>query len=166
MLLGLAIGTFTTVGTGYGFTAIWVSLVGLSIGFTLPPMNGLALAVLPVESSGSGSALIQAMRQVGGTIGVAILGTVLNSAYRGRLDVTGLPPEVAHAARDSASGAVAVGSPALARSAREAFVHGMSITLWVCCGIALAGLVLGLAFLPRRTGVPAPDPEEVATIGA
>jgi len=166
MLIGLAIGAFTSVVDGYGFTAIWVGVVGLSIGFTLPPMNGLALAALSIERSGSGSALIQAMRQVGGTIGVAILGTVLNSAYRDRLDVTGLPPAVAHAARDSASGAVAIGSPALVRSAREAFVHGMGITLWVCSGIALAGLVLALAFLPRRSGVAAPEPEKVATIGA
>ena len=106
------------------------------------------------------------MRQVGGTIGVAILGTVLNSAYRDRLDVTGLPPEVAHTARDSASGAVAIGSPGLVQSAREAFVHGMSITLWVCSGIAVVALVLALAFLPRRTSIADTEPSEVATIGA
>ena len=169
MLAGLALGTFTGVGTGYGYTAIWVSLVGLSIGFTLPPVMDLALGALTVERSGSGSGLIQALRQVGGTIGVAILGTVLNSAYRDRLDVTGLPPAVADAARDSASGAVAIAaqtnSPTLAASAREAFVHGMNATLWTCCAVAALGLVLTIAFLPRRTGVAAPEPAEVATIG-
>lgn len=166
MLLGLAIGAFTGVGNGYGFTAVWVSLVGLSIGFTLPPMNGLALAALPIEQSGSGSALIQASRQVGGTLGVAILGTVLNAAYRNHLDVGGLPPAVADAARESASAAVAIGSPALTRSAREAFVHGMDITLWVCSGLALVGIVLALAFLPRRSSPAEPEQQEVATIGA
>ena len=55
--------------------------------------------------------------------------------------------------------------PALAESARSAFVHGMSATLWTCCAIAALGLVLALAFLPRRTGVAEPEPEEVATIG-
>lgn len=165
MLAGLVVGAFTSVGDSYWFTAIWVSVVGLSIGFTLPPMNGLALAALTVEGSGSGSALIQAMRQVGGTIGVAIMGTVLSSAYRDRLDVTGLPPAVADTARDSASSAVAIGSPALVRSAREAFVHGLGLTLWVCSGIAVAALALALAFLPRRTGITDPKPEEVATIG-
>jgi MFS transporter, DHA2 family, multidrug resistance protein len=70
------------------------------------------------------------------------------------------------AARDGASAAVAIGSPALVRSAREAFVHGMGLTLWVCSGIALVAIALALAFLPRRTGVPDPKPEEVATIGA
>lgn len=151
MLVGLALGAFTKVGDGYGFTAIWVSLVGVSIGFTLPPMNGLALAALPLDRSGSGSALIQASRQVGGTLGVAILGTVLNAAYRNHLDVAGLPPAAAQSARDSASAAVAIGSPELTRSARAAFVDGMDVTLWACSGLAVVSIVLALAFLPRRT---------------
>ncbi|TDO45160.1 EmrB/QacA subfamily drug resistance transporter [Kribbella sp. VKM Ac-2571] len=163
MLVGLAIGAFTKVGDGYGFTAIWVSLVGVSIGFTLPPMNGLALAALPLDRSGSGSALIQAARQVGGTLGVAILGTVLNAAYRDHLDVTGLPSAAAEAARDSASAAVAIGSPELTRSARAAFVDGMDVTLWACSGLAVVSIVLALAFLPRRTQATAP---ELATIKA
>jgi DHA2 family multidrug resistance protein-like MFS transporter len=166
MLLGLAMGAFTDAGDSYGFTAVWVSLVGVSIGFTLPPMNGLALAALPNERSGSGSALIQASRQVGGTLGVAILGTVLNAVYQDHLDVTGLPPAAAGAARDSAAAAVAVGSPAVARSAREAFVAGMDVTLWVCSGLALVSIVLALAFLPRRTPVTAPELDRVATIKA
>ncbi|TCC36006.1 DHA2 family efflux MFS transporter permease subunit [Kribbella speibonae] len=161
MLVGLALGAFTKVGDGYGFTAIWVSLVGVSIGFTLPPMNGLALAALPLDRSGSGSALIQASRQVGGTLGVAILGTVLNAAYRNHLDVAGLPPAAAHAARDGASAAVAIGSPELTRSARAAFVDGMDVTLWACSGLAVVSIVLALAFLPRRTRATAP---ELATI--
>lgn len=161
MLIGLALGAFTKVGDGYGFTAIWVSLVGVSIGFTLPPMNGLALAALPLDRSGSGSALIQASRQVGGTLGVAILGTVLNTAYRNHLDVTGLPSAAAEAARDSASAAVAIGSPDLTRSARAAFVDGMDVTLWACSGLAVVSIVLALAFLPRRTQATAP---ELATI--
>lgn len=170
MLAGLVLGAVSSVDDGYGYTAVWVSLVGLSIGFTLPPVMDLAIGALTVERSGSGSALIQALRQVGGTIGVAILGTVLNSAYRDRLDVSGLPAEAAHAARDSASGAVAVAAqaklPALAESARNAFVHGMNATLWTCCAVAALGLVLALAFLPRHRVSVDRDPVEVATIGS
>ncbi|TCO26364.1 EmrB/QacA subfamily drug resistance transporter [Kribbella steppae] len=170
MLGGLVLGALSDVGDGYGYAAIWVSLVGLSIGFTLPPVMDLAIGALTVERSGSGSALIQALRQVGGTIGVAILGTVLNSAYRDQLDVSGLPAEAAHSARDSASGAVAVAAqaklPALAESARNAFVHGMNATLWTCCAVAALGLVLALAFLPRRSVSVESDSEEVVTIGS
>ena len=171
MTAGLVLGTFT--GDDYGYTAFWVSVVGLSIGFTLPSVMDLAMGALTAERSGSGSGLIQALRQVGGTIGVAILGTVLNSAYRARLDVSGLPGPVADAARDSASGAVAIaaktGSPALADSARGAFVHAMDATLWTSCGVALLALVLAVAFLPRRRydGAPGPaDEHEVARIGS
>ena len=176
MIAGLAIGAFTDTGNGYGFVAVWVSLVGLSIGFTLPPVMNLAMGALTVEHSGSGSGLIQALRQVGGTIGVAILGTVLNSTYRDALDVSGLPAAAADAARDSASGAVAIAaqtnSPALAESARSAFVQGMGATLWTSSGVALLGLVLAVVFLPRGrkpedgpAAVSADDgPREVVTI--
>jgi MFS transporter, DHA2 family, multidrug resistance protein len=176
MLVGLAIGAFTDTEDGYGLVALWVSLVGLSIGFTLPAVMDLAIGALSAERSGSGSGLIQALRQVGGTIGVAILGTVLNSTYRDRLDVSGLPTAAADAARDSASSAVAIAaqtnSPALAESARNAFVHGMDATLWTSCGVALLGLVLAVVFLPhgRRpedssVAVSADDgPNEVVTI--
>ena len=95
---------------------------------------------------------------------------MLNSAYRDRLDVGGLPPEAAHAARDSASGAVAIAAqaklPALAESARSAFVHGLSATLWTCSAIAAVGLVLALAFLLRRPVSTETEVPEVATIGA
>ncbi|TCO47206.1 EmrB/QacA subfamily drug resistance transporter [Kribbella antiqua] len=169
MFGGLAMGAFTDTGDSYGYAAIWVSVVGLSIGFTLPPVMQLATGALSTERSGAGSGLIQALRQVGGTIGVAILGTVLNSAYRDRLDVTGLPPAVADAARDSASGAVAVatkvGSPSLTESARNAFVHGMNSTLWTCCAVAVLGLLLAIAYLPRRSAVSVADgTAEVVTI--
>ena len=170
MFVGLVLGAFSDVGDSYGYTAIWVSITGLSIGFTLPPVMDLAIGALTVERSGSGSGLIQALRQVGGTIGVAILGTVLNSAYRNQLDVTGLPPAVADAARDSASGAVAIAAhtnaPALAESARNAFVHGMNATLWTCSAVAAVSFVLALAFLPRRRGAVETEPAEVVTIDA
>jgi DHA2 family multidrug resistance protein-like MFS transporter len=169
---GMAIGAFTGVGSGYGFVATWVSLVGLSIGFTLPTVMNLAMGALTPARSGSGSALIQALRQVGGTAGVAILGTVLNGAYRDRVDVTGLPGPVAEAARDSASGAVAVaahaGLPGLAESARAAFAHAMDATLWTSAGIAALALALTVLWLP--SGRPArrepPVDREIARMGS
>ena len=167
MAAGLALGATSDVGDSYGWTATWMSLVGLSIGFTLPPVMGAAMDALPAGRTGSGSAMIQALRQVGGTIGVAILGTVLNSAYRDRLDVHGLPPQVAEVARGSASAGVSVGSPEVADSARHAFVHGMDSALLTSAGVAVLALVLTLLFLPdRRTGTPpdAIEPER-QTIG-
>ncbi len=152
---GLAWGSTTSAADGFGVTVGWEIVIGLGTGCTLPPLMTMAMGALTEGRSGAGSALIQVLRQVGGTIGVAVLGTVLNGIYRDGVDVHGLPAAVADAAKGSASGAVAVAEklhlPWLADSARVAFTDGMSATLWVCAGLGLAGALLALAFLPGRS---------------
>jgi EmrB/QacA subfamily drug resistance transporter len=151
---GLLVGATTGVYTGYGTVAAWMSAVGAGVGLVLPTAIGAALGALDAERSGVGSALVGVLRQVGGAFGVAIVGTVLSAAYHSRLDLTGLPTQAADAVRDSAAAGIAVahqlGSAPLLDSVRAAFVHGMDATLWVCGGIAVAGVVLALAFLPRQ----------------
>ena len=113
-----------------------------------------ALGALSTDSSGVGSGVIQAMRMVGATFGAAILGSVLNTAYRNDLDLAGLPPAVADAVRDSVVTGIAVaervGSTALATSVRSAFVSGMDAMLWISCGLAVGCVVLALVLRPRR----------------
>jgi hypothetical protein len=96
------------------------------------------------------------MRQVGASMGVAILGTVLNSVYRNHLVVSGLPAAAAAAARTSVVAGVkvahAAGSASLLLGVRTAFVHGVDTMLWTCGGIALASAILALLFLPRGGG--------------
>jgi EmrB/QacA subfamily drug resistance transporter len=154
MAIALAFGATTKTTTGTGFAAAWFAVFGLGLGLAMPQTMNAALSALSAERSGSGSALISAMRQVGATIGVAVLGTVLESVYRGHLAVTGLPAAAAAAAKSSVVAGVAVanqlGSAALLDSVRHAFVQGMDTMLWVCGGIALASAVLALIFLPRR----------------
>lgn len=79
--LGLA--STTDLSTGYGFTAIWITLLGAGIGLVLPASMSVAMGALSAERAGAGSGLLQALRQVGGTIGVAILGTVLSGSTIG-----------------------------------------------------------------------------------
>ena len=150
----LAVGAFTRVHSGTGFAAAWFSVTGLGLGLAMPAAMNAALSALSAERSGAGSALISAMRQVGATIGVAVLGTVLSSAYRGHLDLTGLPAQAAATVRKSIAGGIAVaqqsGSAGLLDTVRAAFVHAMDVMLWVCGGIALAAALLALAFLPHR----------------
>ncbi len=154
MAVTLGVGATTTVTSGTGFAAAWFAVFGFGLGLAMPQAMNAALSALSPERSGSGSALISAMRQVGATIGVAVLGTVLGSVYRGHLDVTGLPAAAAAAAKSSVVAGVAVahelGSAALLDSVRHAFVQGMDTMLWACGGIALAGSILALLFLPRR----------------
>ncbi|HLX49236.1 MAG TPA: MFS transporter [Streptosporangiaceae bacterium] len=163
MAAGLAIGTLTHTATGTGFTAAWFAIAGLGLGIAMPAAMNVAIGALTAERSGSGTALITAMRQVGATIGVAVLGTIINDAYRGRLHLTGLPHTVSSAVRSSVGAAVQVAheahSAALLLMARDAYVHGLDLMLWVCAGIALASGLLALAFLPRRVagaGQPVP----------
>ena len=154
MAVTLGFGATTTVDSGTGFTAAWFAAFGLGLGLAMPQTMNAALSALSAERSGSGSALISAMRQVGATIGVAVLGTVLASVYRSHLVVTGLPAAAAATAKSGVVAGVAVahalGSAALLDSARYAFVQGLDAMLWVCGGIALASAILALVFLPRR----------------
>jgi MFS transporter, DHA2 family, multidrug resistance protein len=167
MAAALAVGATTSVSSGTGFAAAWFAVFGLGLGLAMPQAMNAAIGALSAEGSGAGSALISAMRQVGATIGVAILGTVLNSVYRGHLDVTGLPAAVANAAKSSVVAGVAIadrlGSAALLDSVRHAFVVGMDTMLWICGGIALVSAILAVLFLPRRAGGAA---ESAVTSGA
>jgi EmrB/QacA subfamily drug resistance transporter len=156
LALGVGAGATTEVGSGDGFAVAWLAVAGVGLGFILPAVMDAALGALAPEQSGVGSALITALRMVGGTFGVALLGAVLNSAYRSQLDLRALPAPVADAVQSSVAAGVAVaqrlGSPALLETVRAAYVYGMDVMLWVCAGIAVAGAVLALIFLPRRSG--------------
>jgi len=153
MAAGLALGAITTTSSGYGLAAAWLTIVGAGTGLALAPAMDAVLGELPPERSGAGSALTQAFRQVGGALGVALLGSLLADAYQSRL--TDTAPQ---AARDSVNGAVAVAGalhdPALLASAHSAYVHAMDTVLISCAGVALLGAVLVAIFLPARTARP------------
>jgi len=150
----LAMGALTSVHSSTGYAATWFAVTGLGLGMAMPAAMNAALSALSAERSGSGSAVITAMRQVGATIGVAVLGTVITSVYRSGLNVAALPGQAADAVRKSVVSGVAIaqqaGSAALLDAVRTAFVHALDVMLWICAGIALAAAVLALAFLPRR----------------
>jgi MFS transporter, DHA2 family, multidrug resistance protein len=151
-LLGLQ----TTASTGYGYIAVWITITGVGLGLSMPPALAAALGALPPSGSGVGNALLQAMRQVGGAIGVAVLGTVLNSAYRSRVPVS---------AGDSVTSGVAVarqtGDSELLATVREAFAYGMERSLLVAGALAVVGVVLALVVLPKRAATE-PEPEVLA----
>ncbi|MEU5886463.1 MFS transporter [Streptomyces sp. NPDC047461] len=159
--------TRTTVGSGYGFTALWLTITGLGFGFALMPAMAGALGALPRDRAGSGSGLLMTLRQVGGAIGIALLGSLLADTYRDRLDVTGLPAQAADTAGESVVAAHLVAgktSPEkaadLLASANSAYVHGMGVVMLVCGAAALVAALLAAAFLPgarkadESTGTP------------
>jgi hypothetical protein len=88
---------------------------------------------------------------------VAILGSVLSTAYQAQLNLAQLPPAAAGVIKESLFGGLAVaqqlGSAQLLATVRAAFVHGMDVSLMVAAGIAAGGIVLTLLFLPARAAV-------------
>jgi Na+/melibiose symporter-like transporter len=164
---GLAIGATADRHTSYGLTATWIVLVGAGLGLVLPAAMNAALGELPPARAGSGSALISALRQAGGTIGVAVLGTILSSGYHSALGALDRPP-----ASDSASAGVAAarasGHPVTVASVQAAFTHGMDLMLATTAGICALAAVLAVLVLPGRRSVlpPGEDGDGAVLAGA
>jgi EmrB/QacA subfamily drug resistance transporter len=160
---GLGWGSLTEVGDGYSTTAMWLSIVGLGTGLSMVPAMDLVLSRLPEDQAGRGSGLVQTLRQTGGALGIAGLGSILSTLYRGKIELGGVPSDVAGAARDSVGGAAAVSErlhdPGLLASAQDAYVHGMDAVLAVCALAAVAVAVLIWVFQPRP---PRPERAEAA----
>jgi DHA2 family multidrug resistance protein-like MFS transporter len=170
---GMLIGSRTTLASGDGFLVPWLLVVGLGLGLTFATSASAALAEISEERSGVASAVMQALQKMGGPLGTAILGSVLSTVYLGRLDLTGVPAAAAGAVRASLFGGVAVAarmhSQALLGTVRVAFVDGMDVSLVVAAGIAMASMLLALAFLPSRavtTSSGAAQPAPAAPVGA
>ncbi|MEU5539893.1 MFS transporter [Streptomyces sp. NPDC020362] len=162
------LGSRTTTGSGYGFTALWLSVASLGFGFALVPAMTAALATLPRDRAGSGSGLLMTLRQVGSAIGIALLGSLLANVFRDRLDVTGLPAPAAHTAGDSVVAAHVIaqktGSAHLAASANTAYVHGMGVVLLVCAVAALVSALLAAALLPNTPVARRTEGEETPVV--
>lgn len=149
---GLALGTMLGRVQGELFLGVWLALVGIGMGAVMVTASAAALSQLDESSSGVGSAVLQSVTKVGAPLGAAILGSVLHAAYQDGLAGHGLAPGVHAAATRSVFAGVAAaareGAAAVA-AVRDSFVGGISAALWVSTGIAAAGLVLALIFMPR-----------------
>lgn len=157
-----ALGAQTTAASSWWFVHSWETLAGVGMGLALPVLVALGTSELPESRTGTGSAVLQTARQAGGTLGVAILGSVLAAGYRSGLEVGALPGSLVRVARDSVQGAIAVADavhlPALADSAKAAFVSGMSLTLVVTSLVLVLPVVAGFAFLPGRRALASLEP--------
>jgi len=162
---GLVLGTSMTAGSGTGFIAAWTATAGVGFGMALAPAASAALVDLPEERAGVASAVMQAVQKAGAPLAAAVLGSALSSGYTSRLHLAGLPADAARAVRDSVFAGVAVarklGSARLLADVQAAFAHGVATMLWVSAGLAGAGIVLALVFLPwRATAKGEPDVRE------
>ncbi len=140
----------------------------------MAPATESIMGSLPLGKAGVGSAMNDTTRQVGGALGVAVLGSLTAASYHQHISssatLAGLPPAAAQAAHDSIGGAVevaghlGVAGHQLVADASAAFVHAVSATMLIGAAVALAGAVVALLFLPARPPDAAPEPELVADI--
>ena len=143
----------------YGQVVGQMVLMGLGLGLTTAPATESILSVLPAAKAGVGSAVNDATREAGGTLGVAVLGSIFTSLYADRIGAgafAALPDPVRRAAQDSVAAAVGAADQ-VAGSARVAlmdglqasFMSGFHVASVVAAGVCWAG-ALGALALPGR----------------
>ncbi|HWC85044.1 MAG TPA: MFS transporter, partial [Solirubrobacteraceae bacterium] len=166
--------------TSYGTIAAQMVVLGTGMGLTSAPATEAIMGVVPKAKAGVGSAVNDATRLLGGTLGVAVIGSVYASLYASRLTSAlqvGLPATVAHTAHASVGAALTVarrlnqaGHPVLAsaihNAASSAFFHGFSAADYLAAGVAGAGAVMALALLPAHPTTGGADTEDVRGLGA
>lgn len=159
IILG-ALASLWQVETAYWQLGLFFFGIGFSLGYIAAPATDAVMGALPEAQAGVGSAVNTVMRMIAGAIGVAALGSALNTIYSSSFDkaiatVNGLPSEIAKAASDSVGAAVTIAEklPAgvgdtIAQIAKESFMDGWQVIAFVVCGVGVLGCILTLKYMP------------------
>lgn len=147
-MLGLS-----TLGVDTGYPQFFACLVVMASGMSMvmPPCTALIMSSLPLGKAGVGSAVNDTTRELGGALGVAVLGSALASIYASHLEpfTSQLPAELGAIATSSLGGALQLGDvPGLAGAARQAFVDGLGVATVIGACVAGTGALLVRRFLP------------------
>jgi EmrB/QacA subfamily drug resistance transporter len=173
-LLATRVGTRTVVVTGlisFGTAMAWIAstietdtpywttivpqmlLMGLGMGLIATPATESIMLVLPPARAGIGSAVNDATRELGSTMGVAIVGPVFSSIFGAHLvDTAFAATGKAAEAADSVPVAftIAAGHPDLLAAAQDSFLSGLAVACTVVAGLCYAAAVAGMVALPGR----------------
>ena len=126
--------------------------LGAGMGLAMTPATSAITEALPRAQQGVGSAMNDLARELGGALGIAVVGSLQQTVYREDLALPGLPPEAADQARSSLAAATRLGA-SVSGQAQAAFVDGLQIALlWSAAVIAVGFVVVGL--LLRYKGRP------------
>ncbi|MGF1432215.1 MFS transporter [Kitasatospora sp. LaBMicrA B282] len=148
---GLALFAQLDAGSSYWLLVAALLPLGAGMGLAMTPATTAVTDALPAALQNVGSAVNDLSRELGGALGIAVLGSILSASYRSHLRLPGAPEHVVQAARSSLGAAAALGGPAL-DAARTAFVAGMhDALLGGAAVVLLAALAVG-ALLRRSAG--------------
>jgi hypothetical protein len=159
----------TSATISYGIIAAQMVVYGLGLGLTSAPATESIMGAISRAKAGVGSAVNDSTRLIGGTLGVAVIGSVYASVYGARLTATmpaGVPGRAAAIAHQSVGAAyaaagkiAAVGHQVLGQelqlASTNAFLRGLTVACLVAGGVAAAGAVLAALFLPAQPAQPA-----------
>jgi EmrB/QacA subfamily drug resistance transporter len=162
-MMGIGLLDLSTAGvhTSYPPLAVAVAIMGAGMGLVMAPASTTIMATVPGHQAGAGSAINDTIREVGGALGIAVIGSISAAAFTSRLGSALTAAHVPGPAQHAATGSIAaadmvssrVGGAAgaeLASAAHQAFVTAMSLGLRVAAAIALASAVAAIFALPRR----------------
>jgi EmrB/QacA subfamily drug resistance transporter len=160
LIVAIGLSTFSRVqaDTSYVEIGLILGFLAVGMGMTMPPSTSAIMSSLPMAKAGVGSAINDTTRELGGALGVAVLGSVLTSRYTAHLGpvVRQLPTGARHAALASVGGAVRVSQQiggragtTFANAARHAFTDAMGTALIVAATVALAAAGLIAWLMPR-----------------
>ena len=149
---------------GYMSVLPGLMLIGLGMGLTMTPATEAITETLPPEKQGVASALNDTSRELGGAVGIALLGSVLAAGYKSAIDpaLAGVSPELAEQAREGIGAAFAVAAqagdqgPVIIDAAKHAFVEGWVQSMWLGVGMAAVAFVYLVVRGPGRIVAAAP----------
>lgn len=161
---GFALLSFVTPTTPYPVMVIGFVLMSAGMASSTAPATGAIMSAVPIYKAGVGSAVNDTTRELGGALGIAILGSIVAGSYRSQIDTSALPEDVAEIAGESIGGAVRVAARMggedgadLQRLAGEAFTNAFGTAMIVSAVVAvLVGMVL--AWSGRGITLPGPVP--------
>jgi EmrB/QacA subfamily drug resistance transporter len=177
---GLAWTSSASAATGYVVIVGQMIFIGAGIGLTSAPATESIMGAVPKAKAGVGSAINDATRILGGTLGVAVIGSVYASLYGSRLDSllqTRLPESIVRSAQSSVGAAIGVagdlqasGHPQVARAlnsaASAAFFYGFSVACLLAAAVSAGGACVALWLVPARPPERSGDVDEVIEVAA
>ncbi|HEY2600524.1 MAG TPA: MFS transporter [Thermoleophilaceae bacterium] len=170
--VALFLQTQLTVSSGYTNLLPAFVLMGIGMALVMSPMSTAAMNAVPATKAGVASGILSMNRMVGGTFGVALLGTIFQTISRNRLkdNLASMPlsPGQKSAIADSigqSSGSGHTVSPQIVNAAHDAFIHGFTGAMTLSAGVAAAGAVFAFVLvkpLAKRAPETASQPEATA----
>ncbi|MEH0449934.1 MULTISPECIES: MFS transporter [unclassified Streptomyces] len=165
---GLAVLAQLDAGSSYWLVVGGLLPLGAGMGLATTPATAAITDALPPRLQNVGSAVNDLSRELGGALGIAVLGSLMSAQYRDSLDTGGLPAPIAEAARSSLAAANHIGhatsNPTLIDEARDAFASGMHLALLSGAATTVLAAVV-VTLLLRRPGKPGTDQEETPNSG-